>query len=30
LALRVEVWRTQFSPVDLTPARVLVASFESR
>lgn len=28
--LRVEVWRTQFSPVDLTPARVLVASLESR
>jgi len=28
--LRVEVWGTQFSPVDLAPERVLVARFESR
>jgi len=28
--LRVEVWRTRFSPADLTPERVLVASLESR
>jgi hypothetical protein len=27
--LRVEVWRTQFSPVDLAPERVLVASAEA-
>lgn len=28
--LRVEVWRTEFSPADLRPERVLVASAESR
>ena len=28
--LRVEIWRTQFSPKDLTPERVLVTSALSR